>query len=158
MNKTQAMRQLDQFQIRYEVRTYPIDPSNLEATHVAELIGLDPFLVYKTLVVQGDSHAYYLALIPGPELLDLKRLARVAQEKSVSLVPVDRLEAITGYVRGGVSPFATKKRLPIYIKEGVEDLPLVSVSAGKRGMQILLAGTDLIRASQAVTAPIARQD
>jgi len=143
--KTQAMRVLERCEISYETRRYAVDPNNLDAVHVAQLIGFDAHLVYKTLVVEGVLGSSYLAVIPAPDTLDLKKLARAIGEKSVHMVPVSQLERLTGYVRGGVSPLATKKSFAVYFQWGIEAHTVVSVSAGRRGMQIILAGSDLIR-------------
>lgn len=158
MTKTQAMRHLDRLKVPYTVRSYAIDPDHLQATHVAELMGVDPWSLYKTLVVQGYSRACYLALIPGPSQLDLKKLARVTQEKAVDLIPVSQLATVTGYVRGGVSPFAVKKRMPLYIQIGIDQWSQVSVSAGRRGLQILMSGHDLLRAAAGQVADMRHPD
>lgn len=156
MNKTLAMRQLDRSGIAYEVRTYPVDPDRLDAVHAAELLGLDPAMLYKTLVVRGASRTHYMACIPAPATLDLKKLARAAGEKSMDMVAVSQLEALTGYVRGGVSPLAAKRRLKTFIHEEIVHLSHVSVSAGRRGEQMLLSSGDLVRAADARLADLVR--
>lgn len=150
--KTQAMRMLDTLGVAYQVREYPVDEDRLDAVYVAEAIGLPVQSVFKSLVVSGESKRPVVALIPGDAQLDIKRLGKLVGQKRMSLVPVSRLPEITGYVRGGVSPLATKHRFPVCIHETVLDLPQVSISAGKRGGQILLRGQDLVAATNATVA------
>ncbi|NMP24013.1 aminoacyl-tRNA deacylase [Sulfobacillus harzensis] len=147
MAKTLAMRALEALEIFYRVRTYEVDENNLDAVHTAELVGVDPERLYKTLVAKGASGTILMAVIPGPATLDLKRWARVAEEKRVDLVPWRDLPNVTGYVRGGVSPLGAKRTFPVYLQQGVETLDEVSVSAGKRGVQMILSGADLVRAT-----------
>ncbi len=152
MKKTQAMRLLDKAGVAYQVRTYPVDPDRLEAQHVAHLLGIPEDKVYKTLVVTGGPRRWFMAVIPGSAQLDLKAAARLVGEKRVALLPVKELETVTGYVRGGVSPLGGRRALPVYAQDGIEDQDWISISAGQRGTQIWLKGSDLVLVTRAQVA------
>ena len=154
--KTNACRALDRLSIRYELRSYEFDPDHLEAERVAEKVGLPPAQVFKTLCVRGDDQSIVLAVIPGDRELDLKRLAKLAGCRSVVPVAVKELQQLTGYIRGGVTALACKKPFPVFADETVLQHDVVSISAGQRGLQILLAPPDYVRATQATLAPLAR--
>jgi Cys-tRNA(Pro)/Cys-tRNA(Cys) deacylase len=117
---------------------------------------LPPAQVFKTLVVRGDKTGVLVACIPGDRELDLKRLAAISGNKKAEMVPVKEIQSLTGYIRGGVSPLGMKKQYPFYLDESAQGLNPVSISAGQRGLQILLSGTDLIRATQARLAPLCK--
>jgi Cys-tRNA(Pro)/Cys-tRNA(Cys) deacylase len=153
--KTNAARLLDSAGIHYELREYAVDESDLSAPHVAEAIGLPPEQVFKTLVVRGDRTGVLLACIPGSSELNLKALAAASGNKKVELVAVKEVLGLTGYIRGGVSPLGAKKPYPLYLDETAELWDVISVSAGQRGLQMLLAPDDLARAASAVKAAIA---
>ncbi|HEU5076057.1 MAG TPA: Cys-tRNA(Pro) deacylase [Polyangiaceae bacterium] len=154
--KTNACRALDRLNIRYEVRCYDFDPEHLEAERVAEKVGLPAAQVFKTLCVRGADGSIVLAVIPGDRELDLKRLAKVAGCRSVEPVAVKELQQLTGYVRGGVTALACKKPFPVFADEMLTSHAVVSISAGQRGMQILLAPADYVRATQATLCALAR--
>ena len=145
--KTNAARLLDQLGIRYELRGYEVDPDDLAAETVAAKIGLPPEQVFKTLVARGDRNGICMAVIPGDQELDLKALASVAGERKIQLVPVKELQALTGYVRGGVTALAAKRDFPVYVDETIELFDVISISAGVRGLQILLAPADYLHAT-----------
>ena len=154
--KTNAARILDREAIRYELREYQVDEDDLSAPRVAEAIGLPPEQVFKTLVARGDRTGILLAAIPGNAELDLKALAAASGNKKVELVPVKEIPALTGYVRGGVSPLGTRKLYPLYLDETAELWNVISVSAGIRGCQMLVAPPDLARVAAAVVCAIAK--
>lgn len=154
--KTIAARILGELGIPHELREYDWNEDELDAVTVARKIGLPPEQVFKTLVLRGDKTGVLVACIPANGEVDLKGLAAVSGNKKVELVPVKEIEGLTGYIRGGVSPFGMKKRYPFFLDETAEIIDLISISAGKRGMQILLSGPDLIRAAEATLASIAR--
>ena len=141
--KTNALRIIEKLGISYETREYPVDENDLSATHVADDIGLPWGQVFKTLVVRGDKTGVLLACIPSDRELDLKELARVSGNKKTDLVPLKEVQTLTGYIRGGVSPVGTKKRYPVFLDESALDWPIISVSAGARGCQMLLDPADL---------------
>ena len=154
--KTNAARLLDRAGIRYELREYEVDESDLSAPRVAELVGLPPDQVFKTLVARGDRTGVVMAAIPANTELDLKALAEASGNKKVELVAVKEILALTGYIRGGVSPLGTKKPYPFYLDETSILWDNISVSAGVRGCQIVLAPDDLATVTQAVHCPIAK--
>lgn len=154
--KTIAARILDQMKIPYEIRTYEWSEEEMDAVSVARKIGLPPEQVFKTLVVRGDRTGVLVASIPGNAELDLKRLAAVSGNKKVEMVPVKEIQGLTGYVRGGVSPLGMKRQYPYYLDETAEILDRLAVSAGQRGLQLVLSGPDLIRATGAKLADITR--
>jgi Cys-tRNA(Pro)/Cys-tRNA(Cys) deacylase len=154
--KTNAARLLDGAGIAYELREYEADEHDLSAPRVAELIGLPPAQVFKTLVARGDRTGVLLACIPGDAELDLKALAAASGNKKAELVPLKDVLPLTGYVRGGVSPLGARKPYPLYLDASAETWPVISVSAGVRGLQMLVAPAGLARAAGAGTHPIAR--
>ena len=145
--KTNAARLLDQLGIRYELREYEVDPDDLAAETVAAKIGLPPEQVFKTLVARGDRNGICMAVIPSDQELDLKALASAAGERKIQLVPVKELQALTGYIRGGVTALGAKRDFPVYVDETIELFDVISISAGVRGLQILLAPADYLHAT-----------
>jgi Cys-tRNA(Pro)/Cys-tRNA(Cys) deacylase len=155
--KTNAVRQLEKLGIAYELRDYAVDPNDLGAVKVAGQIGLPPNQVFKTLCAKGDTHAVLLAVVPGGAEVDLKALARLSNHRSVELAPLSQLQQLTGYIRGGVTALACKKAYPVYLDESALAFPVIAVSAGVRGTQILLAPQDYLRAAGATAGVIIRQ-
>lgn len=154
LKKTNAARILDGLGIGYEVKTYEVDETDLSAVHVAQVSGLDIEMIFKTLVARGDKTGVIMAVIGGGEELDLKALAKVSGNKSVEMIALKELLPLTGYVRGGCSPLGAKKNYPVYLDSRALTLDKISISAGLRGMQIVLAPQDLIRAVNATTAKL----
>jgi Cys-tRNA(Pro)/Cys-tRNA(Cys) deacylase len=155
-SKTNAARALDRAGIHYELRTYVADQEDLSAVHVATAIGLPPEQVFKTLVVRGDRTDVLLACIPANAELDLKALASTSGHKRVELVAVKEVLGLTGYIRGGVSPLGTKKAINVFLDETAMLWDVISVSAGVRGCQMLLAPAGLTRVTAAQLCDIAR--
>lgn len=153
--KTNAVRLLDQMGIKYELRAYEVDPDDLTAESVAEKVGLPPEQVFKTLVARGDRNGICVAVIAGDTELDLKALASVSGNRKIHLVPMKELLGLTGYIRGGVTAFAGKKDYPVFVDETIELFDVVSVSAGTRGLQILLNPKDYLRVTRATVGAIA---
>ncbi len=156
MTKTNAARILDAAGVSYELREYAVDEEHLAAPQVAESIGMPPEQVFKTLVARGDRAGVLMAVIPANAELDLKALAAASGNKKIDLVPVKEVLGLTGYVRGGVSPVGAKKAYPLYLDETAILWDVISVSAGVRGCQMLLAPDDLVRVTGALTCDIAR--
>ncbi|MFP3088961.1 Cys-tRNA(Pro) deacylase [Treponema sp. TIM-1] len=152
--RTNVLRLLDAAGIQYTIREYPVDESDLSALHAAEKLGMPPERVFKTLVLQGSSGVYWVCCIPAGEELDLKKTARAMREKSAALIPIKDLEPLTGYIRGGCSPIGMKKKFPTLIDETAELFETIGVSAGTRGMQIILKPGDLIRFTGSLTADL----
>src|SRR6476646_655346 len=150
--KTNAVRLLDQLGIKYELRAYEVDPNDLTAESVAEKVGLPPEQVFKTLVARGDRNGICMAVIPGDAELDLKALANASGDRKIHLVQMKELLGLTGYIRGGVTAFAGKKDYPVYIDETLELFDVVSISAGIRGLQVLLKPEDYLRVTKGTIA------
>src|SRR5215468_3773641 len=152
--KTNAARLLDTLNIRYELRTYPVDPDDLSAIRVAEKVGLPAGQLFKTLVCRGDRTGICLAVVPGDREVDLKALARARGDRRSETVPLKEVQPLTGYVRGGVTALAAKKDYPVVLDASALDWPVISISAGVRGTQLLLAPADYARVTKAVVAQI----
>src|SRR6476619_5215603 len=127
--KTNAIRLLDQAGIPYELRQYDVEESDLSAESVAAKVGLPEEQVFKTLITQGDQTGHLFALLPAGTELDPRMLAKASGNKRIEMVPLRDVQAITGYIRGGVSPLAAKKPFPVYIDETVQLWDVVSISA-----------------------------
>jgi len=153
--KTNAARILDGLGIRYELRHYEVG-EDLAAEAVAAKVGLPAEQVWKTLVVRGDRRGVAFAVIPGDHQVDLKALARLSGDRKVDTVPLAEVQPLTGYVRGGVTALGAKKDYPVFVDENIEVFDRVSVSAGVRGTQILVAPADYLRATGAAVGAIAR--
>ena len=142
--KTNAMRILDSNKIEYKILSYETKKGeHIDGVEVAHLIGRDVSEVYKTLVAQGSSKSIYVYVIPVNENLDLKKAAKVANEKNVAMINVNDINKFTGYIRGGCSPIGMKKIYKTFVNESAIDLSTLIVSAGKIGYQVELAPTDL---------------
>ena len=154
--KTNAVRKLDDLGIHYELREYQVDPNDLAAESVAAKIGLPAEQVFKTLVVRGESTGVALAVIPGNAELNLKVLAKLTGDRKMELVPLKEVQPLTGYIRGGVTALGGKKDYPVLLDEAAILFDVISVSAGTRGLQILLNPQDYIRAVNARTGNISQ--
>lgn len=154
-NKTNALRLLDQAKIHYEVQEYEYDEDHLSGEHVLQQVGLSKEEVYKTLVLKGNQD-YLVCCIPVLDEIDLKKLAKVSHHKSVEMVHQKDLLGLTGYMRGGCSPIGMKKKLMTYIQEDVQQQDKVAVSAGKRGLQVILAPLDLVEVTHAICVDVIR--
>ncbi len=152
--KTNALRLLDKLGVSYETAGYEVDEEKLDAVSVAEKLGADPDSVFKTLVARGDRTGVCVFVIPGPLELNLKKAATASGNKSVELIHLRELTPLTGYIRGGCSPLAMKKQYPTWIEETARLFNAVYVSAGIRGLQILLAPDDLRSAGHAEWAEL----
>ncbi len=141
--KTNVMRVLDGKKIPYISHTYEPDPS-LSGEEIAAILGEEADKVFKTLVTQGKSGAYYVFAVPVQSELDLKKAAKASGEKSVSMIKQKELLPLTGYVHGGCSPIGMKKQFPTFVHETATGYEHIFVSAGKVGFQIELSPKDLI--------------
>ncbi|MCR5356586.1 MAG: Cys-tRNA(Pro) deacylase [Lachnospiraceae bacterium] len=141
--KTNVMRVLDGKKISYESHSYEPD-ATLTGEDIAGILGEEPDKVFKTLVTQGKSGAYYVFVVPVKAELDLKKAAKACGEKAVAMIKQKELLPLTGYVHGGCSPVGMKKQFKTFIHKTATDHDRVFVSAGKVGFQIELAPTDLI--------------
>ena len=155
--KTNAMRILDKNKIPYEILNYECDEF-IDGLHSAELTGAPVEQSFKTLVMQGKSKQYYVFVLPIAEEVDLKAAARTVGEKSVEMIHVKDITAITGYVRGGCTPIGMKKQFPTVIDESAADLPEMIVSGGRLGEQIILKPEDLLKVTGGKFADIIRKE
>lgn len=151
--KTNAVRILDRNKINYELLTYECDEF-IDGLHTAEKTGAPVEQTYKTLVMQGKSKKYYVFVIPIAEEVDLKAAARSVGEKSVEMIHVKDITAITGYVRGGCSPLGMKKQFPTVIDSTAEAFDQMYVSGGRIGTSVRLNPKDLARVVRAEFADI----
>ncbi len=142
MNKTNAMRQLDRAGIKYTAIEYQVDENDLSGIHIAEQTGLDPNIMFKTLVSKSENGPIVFC-IPVNAELDLKKCAVAAKSKRVELIAVKELLGLTGYIRGGCSPIGMKKKFPVIFDETVTLYDEVTVSAGVRGCQLMLNSKQL---------------
>lgn len=154
--KTNATRILDELGVPYTLREYEVDPDDLSAETVASKIGLPSEQVFKTLVARGDRGGVYLTIIPGNLELDGKALARVTGDRRVDLVPLREVQQLTGYIRGGVTVLGCKRDYPVYADETIELFDAISISAGVRGTQVLIAPSDYLRITHAIVVAIGR--
>ena len=141
--KTNVMRLLDAKKIPYTAHEYEQDPS-MTGAEIAEILGEDAHYVFKTLVTVGASKQHYVFVVPVEEELDLKKAAKAAGEKSISMIKQKELLPLTGYVHGGCSPIGMKKAFPTFLHESASSLERIFVSAGRLGHQIELAPGDLV--------------
>ena len=155
--KTNAVRLLDSFGVHYDLCQYAVDPDDLAAESVAAKIGLPPEQVFKTLLARGDRNGPCFAVIPGNYELDLKALAKLSGDRKVELVPLKQVQPLTGYIRGGVTVLGAKKEFPVFVDETMELWDVVSISAGVRGTQVLVAPADYLRITNAALGEIAMQ-
>ena len=154
--KTNAARLLDGLGVSYELRNYEVDPDDLTAVSVARKIGLPAEQVFKTLLTRAGDGSHLFAVIPGDAELDLKKLAAAAGMKKVELASLRDVEPLTGYVRGGVTVFASKAPFRAFVDETVEVFDVISVSAGLRGVQLVLSPAEYLRASGAALADLTK--
>lgn len=151
--KTNVMRVLDGKKIPYESHAYRPD-ATMSGEEIAGILGEDPAKVFKTLVTQGKSGAYYVFVVPVMGELDLKKAAKAAGEKAVSMIKQKELLPLTGYVHGGCSPIGMKKAFPTFLHATATRYEKVFVSAGKVGFQIELSPADLIAVTGCSVADI----
>jgi Cys-tRNA(Pro)/Cys-tRNA(Cys) deacylase len=170
--KTNGARFLESLGVPFELREYEVDPEDLSAITVAKKIGMPPEQVFKTLLtagVPGDRFSslgwstggpgtYFFAVIPGDAELDFKKLARAAGLRKAEMVSLKDVQPLTGYIRGGVTVFGAKKAFPVFVDETAILFDKISVSAGTRGTQLILAPDDYLRAAAALEAPVQTAD
>src|ERR1700728_3987060 len=154
--KTNAARILDGLGIAYTLQEYEVDPENLRATTVAAKIGMPAEQVFKTLLCAIGGSDYVFAVVPGDGELDFKKLARAAGVRKTEMASLKDVQPLTGYIRGGVTVFGAKKDFPVFADETIELFDYISVSAGQRGTQILLAPQDYLQAAKATVAALTK--
>jgi Cys-tRNA(Pro)/Cys-tRNA(Cys) deacylase len=154
--KTNAVRLLEGLKVNFELREYEVDPEDLAAETVARKIGMAAEQVFKTLVARGDKLGVCLAVIPGDAELDPKALARATGDRRVDIVPLKEVQPLTGYIRGGVTAFGCKRDYPVFLEEVALLHDVISISAGARGLQILIDPNEYARLTRATLAGISR--
>jgi Cys-tRNA(Pro)/Cys-tRNA(Cys) deacylase len=152
--KTNAARLLDSLDIAYELQAYEVDIEDLSAISVARKIGLPSEQVFKTLLARASRGEHLFAVVPADAELDLKKLAHAASAKKIELASLKDVEPLTGYIRGGVTVMAARTAFPAFADETIELHDVISVSAGQRGLQILLSPADYLRATAATIADL----
>ena len=143
--KTNVMRLLEQKKIKYTPHEYPHGDDAVDGITVAEICGQEPSQVFKTLVARGASKSIYVFDVPVTGELDLKKAAKAAGEKSIAMIHVSEINALTGYVRGGCSPVGMKKQYKTFYDISAADKATIMVSAGKIGYQVELAPDELVK-------------
>jgi Cys-tRNA(Pro)/Cys-tRNA(Cys) deacylase len=156
--KTNGARFLESLGIAFELREYDVDPNDLTAITVAKKIGMPAEQVFKTLITTDGRGAHVFAVIPGDAELDFKKLARAAGLRRAEMVPLKDVQALTGYVRGGVTIFGAKKPFPVWVDETVLLFDRISVSAGTRGTQLILSPDDYLRAARSLGIEVETAD
>ena len=155
-DKTNAARLLDRLGIAYELRAYAVDENDLTAISVARKIGMPPEQVFKTLVTRTHAGEPVFGVVPGDAELDLKKLAQACGAKKVELASLKDVEPLTGYVRGGVTVMGAKRHFPAFVDETIELFEMISVSAGQRGLQLVLSPADYLRAAEGTLADLTK--
>jgi Cys-tRNA(Pro)/Cys-tRNA(Cys) deacylase len=154
--KTNGARFLEILGISYSLREYEVDPDDLTAISVAKKIVMPIEQVFKTLLTTDGAGGFFFAVIPGDAEVDFKKLARAAGVRKTEMVSLKEVQPLTGYIRGGVTVFGAKKAFPAFLDETAELFDEISVSAGVRGTQLILAPSDYIRAAQATVADLTK--
>lgn len=152
--KTNVMRLLDKAKIQYEAKEYPVDEDDLSGSHAADLMGVDHGSMFKTLVLKGEKTGFLVCCIPVDDEVDLKKAAKAAGDKKVEMLPMKELLSTTGYIRGGCSPIGMKKRFPTFIDTSAFQYEKIAVSAGMRGVQVILSPADLAEYVGATTTEL----
>jgi Cys-tRNA(Pro)/Cys-tRNA(Cys) deacylase len=156
LDKTNAMRILDRAGIDYQLHTYPLEEGEFSAERVAELLEMAPEQIFKTLIVVGDRTGPFLVMAPAGTEVDLRALAQYSGDKRVEMAPQRDVLKLTGYARGSVAPLGIRREYPVYIEETVAIWEQIGISAGAKGMQLVLAPEDLVRITSARVVDIAR--
>ena len=158
IEKTNAARILDKGKIYYEIIPYDVNEDDLSAVHVAVQLNEPIEKVFKTLVLKGDKTGFFVCVIPGAEEVNLKKAASISGNKNCDMIPMKELLPVTGYIRGACSPVGMKKQFPTFMHETCLKYEHIYVSAGKRGLQLLIAPSDLIATVQAAIGFLINND
>jgi Cys-tRNA(Pro)/Cys-tRNA(Cys) deacylase len=156
VGKTNAMRILDDAGVGYRIATYEVDEDDLSGVHAARMLGQPVEQVFKTLVLVGKDGDHVVCCIPVAEELDLKKAAVAARDKSLAMLPVKQLVAVTGYMRGGCSPLGMKKAFRTFIDETAVLFDEIAVSAGRRGEQVIVSPESLVAVAGAHVVDLVR--
>lgn len=155
--KTNAMRILERAKVSYEMLAYECEDF-VDGKDVADKLGQDYEMTFKTLVTKGKSNQYHVFVIPVHRELDLKKAAKAAGEKNLEMIPVKDINQVTGYIRGGCTPVGMKKDFPTVIHESCVEQDKIAISGGRRGLQIVLSPVDLLQVTRGKTADVIRED
>ncbi len=156
MTVTNAMRLLKQAGIEFETSSYEVDESDLSGVHLAQVLGVDVDCVFKTLVTRSDKRNIYVFCIPAAQELDLKKCASAVGEKKIEMTQVKELLGLTGYIRGGCSPVGMKKKFPTIFDETAQLFDKIYVSAGQRGLQMIVDPMQLAEYVEAEFADVTK--
>ena len=156
MTVTNAMRLLRQADIEFDTSTYEVDESDLSGVHLAQMLGVDVDCVFKTLVTRSDKRNIYVFCIPAAQELDLKKCAAAVGEKKIEMTQVKELLGLTGYIRGGCSPVGMKKKFPTVFDETAQLFDKIYVSAGQRGVQMIVDPMQLAEYVEAKFADVTK--
>ena len=156
MEKTNVMRILQQKKIEYSA--YEYDPEETIGGNVAALIGKPAESTFKTLVTVSNTKNYFVFVVPVNCSLDLKKAAKAVGVKSIEMIKQKELLPLTGYVHGGCSPIGMKKLFPTVLHETCLGFEKITFSGGKRGTQVEISPTELIKLINAKTADVAILD
>lgn len=156
MTVTNAMRLLKQAGIDFDTSAYEVDESDLSGVHLAEVLGVDVDCVFKTLVTRSDKRNIYVFCIPAAQELDLKKCAAAVGEKKIEMTQVKELLGLTGYIRGGCSPVGMKKKFPTVFDEIAQLFDKIYVSAGQRGVQMIVDPMQLAEYVEAKFADVTK--
>ncbi len=154
--KTNVMRILDKAKVPYTPHYYSHDDGLIDAVSVAAKLGQPVERVYKTLVTRGASKGFFVFVLPAAMELNLKAAAKAVGEKSIEMIHVSEINAVTGYIRGGCSPIGMKKAYRTTFDERILSFPTIMVSGGKIGTQVELSPDDLLKLTRGFTAAIAQ--
>ena len=152
--KTNVMRILEQKKIKYIPHEYPHGDEAVDGLTVAEICGQNPEQVFKTLVARGASKSIYVFVVPVTNELNLKKAAAAAGEKSIAMIHVSEINALTGYVRGGCSPIGMKKQYKTFFNNSAAAMDTIMVSAGKIGYQVELSPDELLKLTRGAYADL----
>lgn len=154
--KTNALRLLDKAKINYEIKEYQYDEKHLSGEHIVSQVDMEAKDIFKTLVLKGN-HYYLVCCIPVLEEIDLKKLAKLSNNKSVAMVQMKELLQITGYIRGGCSPVGMKKKFDTYFDSSINECTKIALSAGKRGFQMIVDAKELIDYLNAIVGNVIKE-
>lgn len=154
--KTNALRMLDKAKINYEIKEYEYDEDHLSGHHIVDKVDLQANQIFKTLVLHDNHQQYLVCCIPVLDEIDLKKLAQLAQRKSVEMIHQKDLLNVTGYIRGGCSPVGMKKKFPTFIDESILNVDKVAFSAGKRGYQMVVDTKEIVSYLEATIGKVIR--
>lgn len=151
--KTNAMRILDKNKITYRLNLYECEKF-IDGVHIADMLGQDYAMTFKTLVMMGKSRQYYVFVLPIDKEVDMKKAAKAVGEKNLEMVHVKDINQVIGYIRGGCTPIGMKKNYPTVIHESAKAFDEIIISGGRLGTQIFLAPDDLVKVTRGEYADI----